>query len=70
MSNTASHSIINPLIACGDDPDETSANVRGALTFIADALNKLGGSCLPNEAAEGASLLILCCVAALEVTTS
>jgi hypothetical protein len=42
--------------------------VRGALTFIADALNSTGGNAMPKEVAEGAAKLIMCCVAAMEVT--
>lgn len=58
---------INPLIAYEIGDEETVTNVRGALTFIADALNNMGGNNLPQESAEGVSRLILCCVAALEV---
>ncbi len=58
---------LNPLIAYEIGDEETVINVRGALTFIADALNSMGGNNLPQESAEGVSRLILCCVAALEV---
>lgn len=61
---------INPLIAYEIGDEETVTNVRGALTFIADALNSMGGNNLPQESAEGVSRLILCCVAALETKDS
>ncbi len=61
---------INPLIAYEIGDEETIINVRGALTFIADALNNMGGNNFPQESAEGVSRLILCCVAALETKDS
>ena len=61
-------SAINPLIAYETWDEDTAANVRGALTFIADAINNQGGNAMTQEMAEGASRLILCCVAAMEVT--
>lgn len=61
---------INPLISTDGEWDEdTASTVRGALEFIADALgsiNQSGG--LTDETAYGASKLIMCCVAAMEVT--
>lgn len=61
-------SAINPLIAYEEWDVDTAANVRGALTFIADALSNQGGNPMTQEVAEGASRLIMCCVAAMGVT--
>lgn len=69
-TTTPSLSAINPLIAYETWDEDTATNVRGALTFIADALNNTGGNVISQEAAEGASKLIMCCVAAMEVTNA
>lgn len=61
-------SAINPLIAYEEWDVDTAANVRGALCFIADALAEMNPSMLSKETAYGASRLIMCCVAAMEVT--
>lgn len=61
-------STINPLIAYKEWDEDTAANVRGALGFIADALASMGDGKISDETAYGASRLILCCVAAMEVT--
>lgn len=58
---------INPLIADDSWDEDTAANVRGALGFIADALTKIGPSMLTKETAHGVGSLIYCCVAAMEV---
>lgn len=65
---TPSLSDINPLIAYEEWDVDTAANVRGALGFIADALAGMGDGKISDETAYGASRLILCCVAAMEVT--
>lgn len=61
-------SAINPLIAYDSWDEDTAANVRGALGFIADALAGMGDGKISDETAYGASRLIMCCVAAMEVT--
>ena len=61
-------SAINPLIADSTWDEDTASNVRGALGFIADALAEINPSMLNKETAYGASRLIMCCVAAMEVT--
>lgn len=61
---------INPLIAHETWDEDTAANVRGALTFIADALEHTAGNVVSRETAEGASRLIMCCIAAMVVTKS
>lgn len=63
-----SPSYVNPLIANETWDEDTAANVRGALGFIADALAGMGAGTISDETAYGASRLILCCVAAMEVT--
>lgn len=60
---------INPLITYEEWDADTAANVRGALGFIADALAGMGDGKISDETAYGASRLILCCVAAMEVTS-
>lgn len=60
-------SMINPLIEGSEWNEDTAANVRGALGFIADALAGMGPGKISDETAYGASRLILCCVAAMEV---
>ncbi len=60
---------VNPLIASEKWDEDTASNVRGALEFIADAISNINQSGGLNEStAYGASRLILCCVAAMEVT--
>lgn len=57
---------VNPLIAYEKWDEDTAANVRGALSFIASAIE--GGIEINQEEREGVGRLILCCVAAMEVT--
>ena len=67
-TTTPSLSATNPLIAYETWDEDTAFNVRGALGFIADALAEMPTSMLNKETAHGVSRLILCCVAAMEVT--
>ena len=67
-TESPSLSAINPLIAYDTWDEDTAANVRGALSFIADALSGMGSGTISDETAWGASRLIMCCVAAMEVT--
>lgn len=59
--------VVNPLIGNESWDEDTGANVQNELAFIAHGLNT-GSNTLSHETAEGASHLILCCVAAIEVT--
>ena len=62
---------INPLISTGETWDaDTAFNVRSALGFIADALAEMPPSMLNKETTYGVSRLIMCCIAAMEVTKS
>ncbi|MER2539929.1 MAG: hypothetical protein ABTQ26_11875 [Azonexus sp.] len=69
-TTTPSLSAINPLIAYETWDEDTATNVRGALGFIADALAEMPPSMLNKETTYGASRLIMCCIAAMEVTKS
>lgn len=64
----SSLSDINPLISDNEWSEDTASTVRGALEFIADALPAISG--LNDRTAHGVSRLIMCCVAAMEVTRS
>lgn len=67
-TTTPSLSAINPLIAYETWDEDTATNVRGAPGFIGDALSEMPPSMLNKETTYGASRLIMCCIAAMEVT--
>ena len=69
-TTTPNLSAINPLIDCDTWDEDTAANVRGALLFLADAIPaiEIHGGGFDRETANGFCKLIKVCVAAMEVT--
>lgn len=63
-------SAINPLIAYDEWDEDTAANVRDTLSFLADAIPAVvvAGGGFNKETANGVRMILEGCVAAMRVT--